>query len=145
MDHAELVAAVIDGIENLDYDSLASLVTDDFYFEREDGTQTDFDSWFGALQVWKQAFPDITYNLVYEGSDGNIATVSSQLTGTHNGPLDLSMMGGPTVPATGIYVEANPQYSESEIVGDRASYIRLIPAEGGGIAGLLAGVGVDMG
>jgi len=145
MDHAELVAAMGAALDNQNLDALADLVTDDFQFDNGVMPPTGKDAWLGQLSAMFTAMPDLNFNLTYVESDGDVATVYSELTGTHTGPLDLSMMGGPTVPATGTYIESNREYSEGQIVGDKISYIQLFPEEGSGFGGVLAALGIDRG
>jgi len=145
MDHEEILNRLNEAVNNKDLDEIASLLTDDFQFDSGIMPPMGRQKWLAQTSVMFAAMPDLSFNLGYVESDGNKARGYNELTGTHTGPLDLSMMDGPVIPATGTHVEAEREYGDVTFKGDKISYIKLHPEEGTGFGGVLAALGVEMG
>jgi hypothetical protein len=92
----------------------------------------------------KAAFPDITYNFRVESVEGNVVTTSNQLSGTHTGDFDLSGMGMGVIPATGKTFSLPAESTTATVEGDLLTSLTVHATPDGGVAGILAQLGVQM-
>lgn len=145
MGAVDVVHGVISRFAARDYQGLRGLLADDFQFDNGRGMSMSREQWIGFLELMRQGFPDIDYHLEHISDDGQYFTVRSQITGTHQGSLDLSMMGVGVIPATGVAVTANPEDTIALVEGDQVRRIDVHYVDGGGIPGILAQIGVSMG
>ena len=143
MDVQELTTTFQAALEAGDFETAASYMADDFVFSGATRDPIGGQEWLGMSMALKAGFPDLSYNFVIESIDGNVVTSSAQLTGTHNGDLDLSAMGMGVIPATGIAV-SNPRESNEAIVEDgKVKSLHVHSSPESGLMGLLSQLGVE--
>lgn len=65
-----------------------------------------------------------------------------QISGTHNGELDLSDMGLPKVPATGNKIRLPREKAELKIEGGKVRYFKTSANPEAGVSGILKQLGV---
>lgn len=100
--------------------------------------------WLAMLTTLKTAFPDWTYNAADLPEEGDKVRVSVQISGTHNGELDLSNMGVPKVPASGTSVKL-PREDITLTISDGEFISLKSPGTGaGGVSALLSQLGVKV-
>jgi len=145
MTDSNIVVDLMHAIEAADYDTAAALLTDDFVFSGPVPEPISGDMWLGLQAKLSDAFPDWSFNVHNVHAHGDTVHINVQITGTHNGTLDLSAMGMPVVPATGIAVELPVEDVYVTLRGDQVASVEAEPTEGGGVPGILAQLGVDMG
>ena len=130
-------------IEQGDFDSARTLLTDDFTFSdvnRDDVMTTE--QWFPLHRMMNNASSDFTFNMKDPEVEGDMVKVRLQFYGTHDGPIDLSMVGGPVVEATGIHFDT--PYEEVHIHMD-GDLISRIETRGNGDEHLMKQLGIEMG
>lgn len=142
MSVTQTVQAFIDAFQAGDFDSAKSLLSDDFQFSGPVPEPMNGQQWMGIASIMKAAFPDINYNLNVLGAEGNKVRISTQLTGTHTGEFDLSMMGMGVIPATGKAISNAKEEGELTVVGGKLTSWKSPPTEGAGLPALLAQIGV---
>ena len=101
MGNNEIVSTFLDAFQAADADTLASCCADGFSFSGPVPEPIGAQELAGMIVLMKQAFPDIQYNSKVKSEEGDVVHVTSQLTGTHTGDMDLSSMGMGVIPATG--------------------------------------------
>lgn len=126
-----------------DFDTVASYLTDDFQFSGPMPQPLSAQEWVGTLHGFKAAFPDIKYNLKIVSVEGNTVKTTTQLTGTHTGDLDLTAMGMAVIPPTGKSFSMPEESGETTVEGEKVKALTVDPAEGGGLMGILAQLGVQ--
>ena len=90
----------------------------------------------------RAAFPDIDYRMRLLEVDGDTVRVSSQLSGTHSGALDLTPLGMGVIEATGKSFSLPEETSTASLEGGQLRELKATPTEGGGLMGILAQLGV---
>ncbi len=90
------------------------------------------------------AMPDWKFNATDFKQDGDKVTATAQITGTQTGALNLPMPGFPSIPATGKHVSL-PKEGITFIVKDgKIARMEAAKVPGGGVAGVLAQLGVPI-
>lgn len=121
-----------------------SYLADGFTFSGPVPKPASADQWVGIIAGMRTAFPDINYNSMITGSNGNKVMTTTQLTGTHTADWDLSAMGMGVIPATGIHF-SNPKEEGVMTVEDgKITSYHIDAKEGSGVPGILKQIGVQM-
>lgn len=145
MSAAETVRAAFAAVEAGDLAKLADLVSDDMEFSGPVPEPIGKEQWLGMQGLLLAAFPDWSFNLEDVKEEGNVATTTHHITGTHTGNLDLSPMGMPTIPATGKAIKLPVEHAECTVEGGKL--IKLHVGDDnpdGGVPGILKQLGVEM-
>lgn len=142
MSVAQTVQAFIDAFQAGDFDTAKSMLSDDFQFSGPVPEPMNGQQWMGIASIMKAAFPDINYNLNVLGAKGNKVRISTQLTGTHTGDFDLSMMGMGVIPATGKAFSNATEEGELTVIEGKLTSWNSPPTEGAGLPAMLAQIGV---
>ena len=142
MDTKELAQAFVDAYNARDMAKIASFLSDDFNFSGPVPKPIGSCEWLGLHSIFKAAFPDISYNLRVVSVEGNVMTTTSQLKGTHTGPLELSAMGMGDFPPTGKSFSNPVEDGEAIIENGKVKSIHIKSGEGSGISGMLEQLGL---
>jgi hypothetical protein len=94
--------------------------------------------------VLKKGFPDLDYHFQVGKVNGNSVMVSSAMTGTQNGELDLTSMGMGKIPPTGKSINVERTNSLGTVQGDKVVEIKLPDSGDGGLLGVFKSLGVRM-
>jgi len=101
--------------------------------------------WVGMQSLLLAAFPDWSFNMQDVKEEGNKATTTHHITGTHTGDLDLSPMGMPTIPATGKAISLPVEHAEVTVEGGKIVKMHVADVSpDGGVPGILKQIGVEM-
>lgn len=140
----EAMHAFAEALNAKDLDTVASYLADNYQFSGPIPEPVGKEEWLGLLNVLQTAFPDLQYNAVITGIEGNVVMSTNQLSGTHTGDLDLSMMGMGVIPATGNSFSNPVEDSEGTWDGEMLVSTHIHSGEGGGLMGILAQIGVEL-
>lgn len=144
MDTRELAEAFMEAFQAGDFDTAASYLSDDFRFSGPVPQPISGPEWMGMSAAMKAAFPDLNYNFQVVSVKGNVVKTRTQLSGTHTGNLDLSGMGMGVIPASGVSFNNPVEEGEATIRGGQMTSLHIHSVAGGGLAGILAQIGVEM-
>jgi hypothetical protein len=127
-----------------DWDTLATLLTDDFVVSSVTGqsvsSRQEFIDYGRALLI---AFPDLDFNPHDFREEGDTVYATIEETGTHTGIL-AAAPGVPPVAPTGKNVKNPPEYHVYTLRGNQVSHLALKVPPDGGIAGIYAQVGAPL-
>jgi len=98
----------------------------------------------GLMTALVAAMPDWKFNAKDSKLNGDIVTATFQITGTQTGELNLSMPGIPKIPASGKHVSLPKEGSTITVINGKISRLEAAVVPGGGVAGVLAQLGVAM-
>ena len=99
----------------------------------------------GYLQVLFTAFPDHRFGFTDFEENGELVSCTGQETGTHQGIFDLKPFGIPlTLPPTGKSFRLPKSKFSFRTANDQLTYFSESATEGGGLAGILAQLGVKL-
>jgi predicted ester cyclase len=140
----ETVKGFVAALEARDWHRVARHVTGDFVFSGPPQPLRN-DGFLALMRALGTALPDWSFNLHDVQHDpGGTVSAKMQITGTHTGPLALPMFGLPEIPASGKRVSLPEDRVEFVPAADNIAAIAIIPAPGGGIAGLLEQLGARL-
>jgi hypothetical protein len=143
MDGTHLVAAAMAAVEAWDMRAVADCLTDDFTYSGSGRVMNkrEFVAVQSALCI---SLPDFHFNAAKIHQQGNRVIATVRITGTHLNDLDLSPLGLPVIPATGIYCQLPAEQVEYILVNNKITRITAANTPGRGIPGLLAQLGVEI-
>ena len=135
--------------EALDYhdlEALEAIHSDDFQLSGNVTQPLNKDGSLALLRAYFTAFSDFSFNFSDAQQDDLVVRVKYQVTGTHDGPLDLTPLG------IAVSVEATDQtlslpmsraeyhFNENDQITQQIVY----QAEGAGMSDLLSQLGIEM-
>lgn len=144
MDTQEATYAFIEAFQAGDFDTAASYLADDFVFSGPTPEPISGAAWLGLSAALRAAFPDLNYNFRVVSVDGDVATTTTQLYGTHTGNLDLSGIGMGIIPATGKSVSLPVEGGEAIVEDGKLISLHIHSTPEGGIMGILSQLGVEV-
>ena len=122
----------------------ASMLTDDMVFAGPVPEPVGKREFVGLMSALVAAMPDWKFNATDYKQNGNQVTVTLQITGTQTGELNLPMPGFPKLPPTGKHVSLPKEPTIITVKEDKISRLEASVVPGGGVAGILAQLGVSM-
>jgi predicted ester cyclase len=144
MNPEEVVQAYLDAFNAGDLETAASYYADDFQFSGPTPEPLGPDAYLGISHIMKAAFPDISYDGQVVGSDGDVVHAEFNLSGTHNGDLDLTPVGMSVIPATGIHFANPTEYFDITVQDGKIVLMYTEPSPDTGLPGILSQLGVQM-
>ena len=144
MDAKETVQTLMDAVQNGDYATAKSLLSDDFMFSGPVPEPISGEAWLGMSASMRAAFPDLDYHFQVEGGEGDVVKASTQLTGTHTGDFDLTSMGMNVIPPTGKSFSMVRDTAEGEVRDGKVIAYRVQPTEGAGLIAILTQLGIPV-
>jgi len=100
MNKRETVQALMDAVQEGDFENVRSMLADDFQFSGPIPEPVNKEAWLEMSASLKTAFPDLDYHFKVIGANGDVVRSTAQLSGTHSGLLDLTNMNLGMIPAT---------------------------------------------
>ncbi len=100
MNKRETVQALMDAVQKGEFETVRSMLADDFQFSGPVPEPINADAWLGMSASLKAAFPDLNYHFKVIGADGDVVKSTEQLSGTNSGSFDLTNMHMGVIPAT---------------------------------------------
>ena len=142
MNKRETVQALVDSIQEGDFESAENMLADDFQFSGPIPEPINKEAWLGMSSSLKTAFPDLDYHFKVIGTDGNVVRMTSQLSGTHNGSFDLTNMNIGVIPATNQEFSAKREKARITVKDNKITLWEVEPTSGAGLNAILAQLGV---
>ena len=143
MEPQEVAEAFVSAFNAGNYDESAAYLSEDFTFSGPVPEPIGAQEWIGMAKAMKAGIPDLDFHMHTSGADGNVVNTGSQLTGTHSADLDLSPLGLGVISATGKSFETPHETGSLTVEGDKIAAYHVEVAEGGGLMGILAQLGVE--
>ncbi len=143
MNKRETVQALMATVQRGDLERAKSMFADDFVFSSGAVSDSiDADAWLDMSNSLKTAFPDLNYHFKVIGADGDVVRSTRQLSGTHNGSLDLTAMEMGVVTATHRYFASKVEKSKITIKDNKITSWVIEQTEGAGLKAILGQLGV---
>jgi predicted ester cyclase len=143
MNKREAVQALMDAVQKGDFESAKSMLTDDFQFSGPVPEPINKEAWLGMSASLKAAFPNLDYHFKVIGAEGDVVRSTTQLSGTHSGPFDLTGMHMGVIPATDKAFSAKLEKTKVTVKEDKISSWAVEPTEGAGLMAILGQLGVE--
>lgn len=143
MGAADILQAFQEATNSNDLDTAAALLASDFQFVGPAPEPMGAEQYIGFLTTLKAAFSDFSVNLQLNEPDGNVAAGTNQVSGTHDGDLDLSPMGMGVIPPTGNRFSLPAEPVEITVEDDKIMLYTVQPHPDGGIMGMMTQLGIQ--
>ncbi len=144
MDDTTAVQTVLQAIEDSDFETARSLLTDDFLFSGATPEPVPGGVWLGLHGQINKACPDFSFNAAHIHVHGDVIHASVSLSGTQQNDLDLTGFHLPFVAATGKSFQLPTEELSFNVESGMITGLSVAPVDGGGVAGILGQLGVEM-
>jgi predicted ester cyclase len=134
----------MDSIQKGDFEIAKSMLADDFQFSGPVPEPINKEAWLGMSASLKTAFPDLDYHFKVIGTEGDVVRTTSQLSGTHSGPFDLTGMNVGVIPVTGKTFVATREKTKVTVKENKITAWTVEPTEGAGLMAILKQLEVEM-
>jgi predicted ester cyclase len=142
MNKRDLVQTLFDSVQKGDFVTAKPLLADDFQFSGPIPQPVNGESWLGMSANLKAAFPDLDYHFKVLGADDDVVRATSQLSGTHTAPIDLTNMNMGVIPATKKAFSANLENAKITVKDNKITSYAVEPTEGAGMYAILRQLGI---
>ena len=137
MNKRETVQALVDSIQQGDFETAKSMLTDDFQCSGLIPEPVNKETWLGMSASLRTAFPDLDYHFNVIGAQGDVVRTTMQLSGTHSGSFDLTNMNMGVIPATDKTFVAKREKTKLTVKGTKITAWVVEPTEGAGLMAIL--------
>ncbi|HEX2993365.1 MAG TPA: ester cyclase [Anaerolineales bacterium] len=138
MNKRETVQALVDSIQQGDFEMVKSMLADDFQYSGFTSEPIDKETWLGMSANLKAAFPDLDYHFKVIGAQGDIVRATMQLSGTHRDSFDLTNMNMGVIPATDKTFVAKPEKTKVTVQENKITAWAVEPTQGAGLMAILS-------
>lgn len=144
MSNIDIAKKFAELMEAKDLKGLQEIMADDFA-AKGPSLELNKPQVIGYLNILFTAFPDISFGLTDFEEIGDLISCDSHERGTHNGILDLNPFGMPiSLPPSGKTFTLPKGRFVFRVTDDKVTYFSEEIVEGGGLAGMLAQLGVKL-
>ena len=144
MNKRETVQALMDSIQQGDFEQARTMLADDFQFSGPIPEPINKETWLGMSSSLKTAFPDLNYHFKVIGAEGDVVRSTSQLSGTHSGLFDLTNMNMGVIPATNKSFSAKLEKTKVTVKENKITAWVVEPTEGAGLVAILKQLEVEI-
>ena len=144
MNAIDMIKSGLAGMEMGQPGKLAEILTDDMVFAGPVPEPVGKREFLGLQTALVKAMPDWKFNATDFKLIGEQVTTVFQITGTHTAELSLPMPGFPKVPPSGKHVSLPKEPITITLKNGKISRIESARVPGGGVAGVLAQLGIPM-
>ena len=137
MNKRETVQALLDAIQKGEFEIAKFMLADDFQFSGPVPEPISAEAWLGMSASLKTAFPDLNYRFKVSGADGDVVKLTSQLSGTHSGPFDLTGMNMGVIPATNKAFSVKLEKAKITVSENQITAWVVEPTDGAGLMAIL--------
>ncbi len=144
MNKREIVQSLMDSIQKGDFVHAKTMLADDFQFSGPVPTPINRDSWLGMSASLKTAFPNLDYHFNVIGAQGDVVKTTSQLSGTHTDPFDLTAMNMGIIPATDRDFSVKVEKTKVTVKDNKVTSWVVEHTDGAGLSAILDQLGVKL-
>ena len=144
MNKRETVQALVDAVQKGDFESVKSMLADDFQFSGPIPEPINKEAWLEMSVSLKTAFPDLDYHFKVIGTEGNVVKSTSQLSGTQKGSFNLTNMNMGVIPATNKTFSTKSEKAKITVKDDKITGWAVEPNDGAGLMEILKQLEVEV-
>ena len=142
MNKRESVQALMDSVQEGDFENAKTMLADDFQFSGPLPEPIDQEAWVGMNTRLQTAFPDLDYHFKVIGAEGDVVRATMQLSGTHSGAFDLRTMDMGVIPATNKNFSVKPEKAKLTVKENKITAWFVEPTQGADLKSILDQLGV---
>lgn len=135
---------MMDSIQKGDFESVKSMLADDFQFSGFGSEPINKEAWLGMSSSLKTAFPDLDYHFKVIGAQGDVVRSTTQLSGTHSGSFDLTKMNMGTLPATNKAFSSKLEKTKVTVKENKITSWVVEPTDGAGLKAIIKQLSVKL-
>jgi len=146
----EIVTAFMEALETKEFDKAATNLSDIFQFSGSTPLPLNKDQFIRYSSDLAEGMPNLSYHFhdiqeVEETlGEGDRVRAAIQITGTHTNTFQIVPLGLPLMPETNNSVSLPLEHWEYVVKGNTIASLRVEQVAGGGIAGMLQQLGIDI-
>ena len=144
MNKREIVQSLMDSIQKGDFIHAKTMLADDFQFSGPVPTPINREAWLGMSASLKTAFPNLDYHFNVIGAQGDVVKTTSQLSGTHTDPFDLTAMNMGVIPATDRDFSVKVEKTKVTVKDNKVTSWAVEQTDGAGLSAILDQLGVKL-
>ena len=144
MDTKSTVQSLMDAVQMGDFKKAISYLSDDFEFSGPVPQPISGVEWMGMSTSLRAAFPDLNYRFNIKSINGDIAHISAELSGTHQGDLDLTAMNMGVIPATNKSFKAAHENGKAMVSNGKVYSWEMEGTKGAGLMAILSQLGIKI-
>ena len=138
MNKRETVQALMDSIQQGDFENAETMLADDFQFSGAVSEPINKEAWLDMSANLKTAFPDLDYHFKVIGAEGDVVKTTMQLSGTHSGLFDLTNLNMGVIPATSQAFSVKREKTKVTVKENKITAWVVEPTEGAGLEAILS-------
>jgi predicted ester cyclase len=142
MNKRETVQALMDSIQQGDFENAGTMLADDFRgfaaFSGAVSEPINKEAWLDMSATLKTAFPDLDYHFKVIGAEGDVVKTTRQLSGTHSGAFDLTNVNMGVIAATNNAFSVKREKTKVTVKGTKVTAWTVEPTEGAGLEAILS-------
>jgi len=142
VDSRATVQAVMDSLQKGDFDKAKAMLSADFQFSGPTPEPMNGEAWMAMSRNLLKAFPNLDYQFRMEIMEGDTASISAQLKGTHSADFDLTGLKMGVIPATNKSFSTAKAHGKVTVKGDKVTSRTAEPTEGAGLMAILGQLGI---
>jgi predicted ester cyclase len=146
----EIVTAFMEALERKEFDKAATYLSDNFQFSGSTPLPLNKDTFISYSSALATGMPNLSYHfhdlqeVVERLGEGKRVRATIQIIGTHTNDFQILQLGFPPIPATNKSVLLPEEHWEYAIKDNTIAFIRVEQVAGGGIAGIMEQLGIDI-
>lgn len=144
MENTKLAEDLFHAIEKNDYEKAESLLSKDFKLTGVSPEPLGAKEFLGLHKAFGKGMPDFKFNFKVIKDKNNVVSAKVMLTGTHTKELPSPMPGVNNIPPTNKSIKMPEEPLDITVKDRKISTIHVEPKPGGGVAGVLKQIGVEL-
>ncbi|MHB9154564.1 MAG: nuclear transport factor 2 family protein [Endomicrobiales bacterium] len=141
---SDIVEKLLGALEEGNLSAAAPHLSDDFIITGLIPEAMNKNEFLGLMKGLVAAMPDFSFNVSDAREEGDRVRLLTHLRGTHTQPLNLSAIGIPPFPPTGVEVVLPEETMEFSVREGKVFAAQLVSGPGGGLRGLLRQLGAEL-
>jgi len=142
MNAKDTIIALWEALQKGQYTVAKSLLGEEFIFSGSNPMPMNGEEWIRTQENLRKAFPDIDFHMVVRSENGEVVGITHQLSGTHLGNLDLTMMGLGIIPPSGKSFSIPQQKAEGIVRNGKVVKYTVQSSNDSGMMAILSAIGV---
>jgi hypothetical protein len=141
MSNLDTTRTIMAALARCDFDSVRPHVTEDWVLEGPAPIPLDWDAFTAVHGAIAGGFSDFDWHVSNLNEDGDEVAMDVAITGTHDRPIDVPLLGVEDYAPTGTQVQHPAEHITFTFRGDEVAKVTVVSGEGGGMLGLLEAIG----
>jgi hypothetical protein len=144
MSNLETTRRIMEALAVPDFDRVRPHITDDWVLEGPAPVPLGWDEFVAVHGGIVRGMSDFDWHLSDLAEDGDEVSMTVRITATHDGVIDVPLLGVEGLAPTGTRIEHPQEAITFTFRGDEVARVEVASGPGGGMVGLLEAVGATI-